>query len=196
MVIHQSTKERAHVRVQHDKSWERQPARSTQPPPASKFRRQPDFTPKAVGTWAAENKGSRVLCQAYQQNRCAGNSGAMVAHVWAMVVRDSGHICAMKPPVCRHRWDMKPDKQDGRRNSERGKRRCSPAVGVVSISQPTVCQKQQTAETRPLGQPVSLSPHDVASRGTSARPSAAPEVTPPQGTTSGTEVGGHNAQEH
>ena len=66
MVIHQSTKERAHVRVQHDKPWERQPARSTQPPPTSKVRGQPEFTPEAVGTWAAENKEGRVLCQANQ----------------------------------------------------------------------------------------------------------------------------------
>ena len=55
-------------------------------------------------------------------------------------------------------------------------------------SQPTVGQKHQTAETEPLGQSGSQNLHDGASRTTSARPSSAPEVTPPQGTTDDREI--------
>ena len=58
MVIHQIMMERAHVWVWHDKPGERQPTPPTQPPPATKLHRQPDFTPKAVGTWATETKGA------------------------------------------------------------------------------------------------------------------------------------------
>ncbi len=84
--------------VWRDKPLERQPTEPTQPPPASEFRRQPDFTPKAVGTWAAENKGSRVPYQAYQQNQHSGNSCSMVTHACAMMVSDSGHVCGTKHP--------------------------------------------------------------------------------------------------
>ena len=94
MVIHQITMERAHAWLWHEKPEERQPTTAAQPPPATKFHRQPDFTPRAVGTWAAENRGGRMLCQAYQQNQCAGNSCSVGAHVCAMVVRDSGHVAA------------------------------------------------------------------------------------------------------
>ena len=125
MVIHQIMMERAHVWVWHDKPGEKQagiPTPPAQPPPASMFRSQPVFIPKAVGTWAAEMKGGRVLCQAYQQNQCAGNSCSMGAHVCAMVVRDSGHVCGMKHPACKHRWDKKAAKQDGRKDSKKDKR--------------------------------------------------------------------------
>ena len=33
-----------------------------------------------------------MLCQAYLQNQCAGNSRSERAHVCAMVARDSGHV--------------------------------------------------------------------------------------------------------
>ena len=119
MVIHQIMMERAHVWVWHEKPGERQPTPPLQPPPATKFHRQPDFTPRAVGTWATENKGGKLLCQAYQQNQCAGNSCPMGAHVCAMVVRDSGHVCGMKHPACKHRWDKKAVKQDSKRDNKR-----------------------------------------------------------------------------
>ena len=72
MVIHQIMMERAHTWLWHEKPGEKQPTTAAQPPPATKFHRQPDFTPRAVGTWAAENIGGRMLCQTYQQNQCAG----------------------------------------------------------------------------------------------------------------------------
>ena len=100
MIIHQIMMERAHVWVWHDKPGEKQPREPWQPPPSTKFRRQSDFTPKAVGTWATENKGGRILCQTYQQNQCASNGCSMGAHVCAMVVRDSGHVCGVKHPAC------------------------------------------------------------------------------------------------
>ena len=92
MVIHQIRMGRAHAWLWHEEPGERQPTTAAQPPPATKFHRQPDFTPRAVGTWAAENRGGRMLCQAYLQNQCAGNSCSVRAHVCAMVVRDSGHV--------------------------------------------------------------------------------------------------------
>ena len=52
-----------------------------------------------------------MLCQAYQQNQCAGNSCSVGAHVCAMVVRDSGHVCGTKHPACKHRWDKKATEQ-------------------------------------------------------------------------------------
>ncbi len=119
MVIHQIMMERAHVWVWREKPGERQPTPPLQPPPATMFHRQPDFTPRAVGTWATENKGGKLLCQAYQQNQCAGNSCPMGAHVCAMVVRDSGHVCGMKHPACKHRWDKKAVKQDSKRDNKR-----------------------------------------------------------------------------
>ena len=102
MIIQQTMMERAHVWVWHDKPGEKQPREPWQPAPSTKFRRQSDFTPKAVGTWATENKGGRILCQAYQQNQCANNSYSMGDHVCTMVVRDLGHVCGMDHPVRKH----------------------------------------------------------------------------------------------
>ena len=122
MVIHQIMMERAHVWVWHDKPGERQPTMPTQPPPGTQFHHQPDFTPRTVGTWAAENRGGRILCQAYQKNQCAGDSCSMGAHVCAMVVRDSGHVCGLKHPACKHRWDMKAAKQGGGKDNKKNRR--------------------------------------------------------------------------
>ena len=60
IVIHQIMMERSHSWAWHDKPEERQPAEPTQPPPASKLRSQPDFTPKAVGAWKAESRRQGV----------------------------------------------------------------------------------------------------------------------------------------
>ena len=102
MVIHQIMMELEHVWVWHEKPGERQPATPMQPQQATKIHHQPDRTPRAVNTWAAENKGGRPICQAHQQNQCAGNPHSMGAHVCAMVARDSGHGCGMEHPVCKH----------------------------------------------------------------------------------------------
>ncbi len=48
-----------------------------------------------------------MLYQARQQNQCAGNSRAIGAPGCAMVVRDSGHVCDTKHPVCKHRRDRR-----------------------------------------------------------------------------------------
>ena len=69
MFIHQILMRRANDWGWHDKPGEKQPREPCQPPPSTKFRQQPDLTPKTVGTWATENKKGRILCQAYQQ-RC------------------------------------------------------------------------------------------------------------------------------
>ena len=55
-------------------------------------------------------------------------------------------------------------------------------------SRPTVGHKQQTADTKPLWHPGRPILHDGAPKNTLARPSSSPQVTPPQGTTSGTET--------
>ena len=122
MIIHHSMMEQARVWVWHDKPGEKQPRESFQPPPSTKFHRQSDFTPKAVGAWAAGNKGGRILCRAYQQNQCAGNCCSMRAHVWALVGRDSGHVRGMEHPACKHRWDKKTTKQAGKRDTKEDRR--------------------------------------------------------------------------
>ena len=122
MVAHQILMERAHAWDWRDKPGKSQPTEPTQPPPASELRHQPDVAPNAVGTWTTENRGGRALCQAYQQNQCAGNSCSMEAHVCAMGVRNSGHACGTKHPACKHRWDEKPAKQVGKKDSKIGKR--------------------------------------------------------------------------
>jgi len=142
MVIHQIMMEQAHAWVWHEEPGERQPTTAAQPPPATKFHCQPDLTPRVFGTWAAENRGGRMLCQAYQQIQCAGNSCSVGAHVCAMVVRDSGHVFGTKHPACKHRWDKKAAEQESRRISKRNRRRWGPAVGMDDNSQPEVGQKQ------------------------------------------------------
>ena len=109
-----------------------------------------------------------------------------------MVVRDSGHVCGMKHPACKHRWDKKAAKQDGKKDTKKDKRRWGPAVGMDGSSQPTVGQ-EQTAETEhqldrlnSLWRSGSHSLHHDASKITSARASAAPR--PPQDTTDVTET--------
>ena len=104
MVIHQILMERVHVWVWHEKLGGRQPTTLSQPPPATESHRRADFTPRAVGTWATDEEG-RMLGHAYQQNHCADNSCSMGAHGFAMMVHDSGHVCSMKHPACKHRWD-------------------------------------------------------------------------------------------
>ena len=69
MVIHQIMVERAQAWVWHEKPRERQPTAASQPPPATEFHLQPDFTPRAVDTWATEIRRGRMLCQTYQQNQ-------------------------------------------------------------------------------------------------------------------------------
>ena len=72
----------------------RQPTTPSMPPPATKSHLQVDSTPRDAGTWAAENRGGRMLGQAYQQTQCAGNPCSTKAHVRAMVVHGSGHAAA------------------------------------------------------------------------------------------------------
>ena len=122
MVTHQIMMEQAHAWAWHDKSGEGQPTEPTQPPPASRFRGQPDFAPNAMGTWTAKNKGGRALCQAYQQNQCASNSCSMGAHGCAMVARESGHVCGTEHPAYKRRWGEKPAKQVGREDSREDER--------------------------------------------------------------------------
>ena len=140
--IHQSTMEQVHVWVWHVEPMERQPTTASQPAPATNFHRQPDFTPRTVDTWATGKRGGRTLCQACQRNQCAGNSCAMGAPVCAMVVRNSGHVCDTKHPVCKHRRDTEAAKQENRRDSRRDRRRWGPAVGMDDNSQPAVEQEQ------------------------------------------------------
>ena len=142
MSMHQSMMKQAQVWAWQEKPRERQPTTASQPSPATNFHRQPDFTPRAVDTWATGKRGGRMLCQACQQNQCAGNSCSMGAPVCAMVVRDSGHVCDTKHPACKHRWDKEAAKQESRRDSRKDKRRWGPAVGMDDRSQPVVEQKQ------------------------------------------------------
>ena len=72
----------------------RQPTTPSMPPPATRSHLQVDSTPRDVGTWAAENRGGRMLGQAYQQTQCAGNPCSTKAHARAMVVHGSGHAAA------------------------------------------------------------------------------------------------------
>ena len=53
-----------------------------------------------------------MLCQAYQQIQCAGNSCSVGAHVCAMVDRDSSHGRGTKHPACKHRWGKKAAESD------------------------------------------------------------------------------------
>ena len=53
-----------------------------------------------------------MLCQAYQQIQCAGNSCSVGAHVCAMVDRDSSHVRGTKHPACKHRWGKKAAESD------------------------------------------------------------------------------------
>ena len=101
--------EQAHVWVWRDNLGERQPTEPTQPP-ASESLRRPDFTPEAIGTWAAKQKASTVLCQAYQHNQCADNPCSMGAPT--LVLRASDHICCLKYPACMCSWYIKQAKQD------------------------------------------------------------------------------------
>ena len=115
-----------------------------QQPLATMSHRQADFTPRAVGTWATENKEGRMLGQAYQQNQCAGSSCSMGAHGCTMMVHDRGHVCSMKHPACKHRWAKKAAKQERREDSMKDKRWWGPAVGMNNSSRPAVGQKQAT----------------------------------------------------
>ena len=126
-----------------------------------------------------------MLCQAYQQNQCAGNSCSVGAHVCAMVVRDSGHVCGTKHPACKHRWDKKAAEQESRRSS-RNRRRWGPDVGMDDKSQPAVGQKQAAVAEQyldyldSLSQSGSHSRHHGPSGTVSTRTASAPR--PPQAT--------------
>ena len=117
MVIHQIVVEWAHVWVWHEDPRDRQPTTPSQPPPATKPHRQADFTPGAVNTGATEDRESRVLGQAYQQNQCAGNPCSIGTHGCATMYHGSGHGCNTRHPACKHRWVKKAAKQKSRENN-------------------------------------------------------------------------------
>ena len=98
MVIQKIMMERAHAWVWHEEPEGRQPTTPSQQPLATKSHRQADFTPRAVGTGATENRGGRVLGQAYQQNQCAGNSCSMEAHVmpWLFMIAAMIAACSIQ----------------------------------------------------------------------------------------------------
>ena len=185
MVINQIMMERANGWVWHDKPGGRQPTEPTQPTSAAESLRHTGFTPEAIGTWAAKQKTDTVLCQAYQHSQCANNPCPMGTHICAIVLRASGHNCSRKHPACMHRWDIKQAKQDCWHAKQLAR---LAAGGADNSSQTTVGQKQQTAGTMPLQQSDRSSLHAGTSRSASTRPSSAPHVTPPQGTTDGTEI--------
>ena len=189
MIIQQTMMERAHVWVGHDKPEEKQPIEPCQPPPPTKSRRQSAFTTKAMGTWASENKGGRILGQTHQQSQGASYNCPMSVHVCALVTRGSGHACGTKHPECEK--DRRAAKQDGKKGTERDKRRWSPAVGIGGNSHPTIGQKQtaekhQSDRLSPLWRAGIHSLHHDASRIPSARAPAAHR--PPQDTTDATET--------
>ena len=105
-----------------------------------------------------------MLCQAYLQNQCTGNSCSVKAHVCAMVVRDSGHVFGTKHPACKHRWDKKAAEQESRRNSKENRHRWSSAVGMDDSSQPAVGQKQAAVAEQYLDYSYSLSQSGSYSR--------------------------------
>ena len=127
-----------------------------------------------------------MLCQAYLQNQCAGNSCSVRAHVCAMVVRDSGHVFGTKHPACKHRWDKKAAEQESRRNSRENRHRWSSAVGMDDNCQPAVGQKQAAVAEQYLDyldslcQSGSYSRHHGPSGTVPTRTASAPR--PPQAT--------------
>ena len=127
--------------------WGKGSQLSTQPTTASESLRQPDFTPEAIGTWAAKQKAGTVLCQAYQHNQCADNPCSMRAPT--IVLRANDHICCLRYPACIHSRDIKQAKQD----CWRAEQMAWVTAGSASNSgHPTVGQKQRL-QHRPLQQP-------------------------------------------
>ena len=161
--------------------WGKGSQLSTQPTTASESLRQPDFTPEAIGTWAAKQKAGTVLCQAYQHNQCADNPCSMRAPT--IVLRANDHICCLRYPACIHSRDIKQAKQD----CWRAEQMAWVTAGSASNSgHPTVGQKQQTA-AQATAAARHFSSHGGASVDTPARQSSAPQVAPQQGTIDGTE---------
>ena len=93
----------------------------------------------------------------------------MGAHVCAMVVRDSGHVCGMKHPACKHRWDKKEVKQ--------------PAVGQKQAAE----VKRYLDYSDSVNQSGSYSRHQSHSRTIPTRASSAPR--PPRDTTGCADTG-------
>ena len=162
--------------------WGRGSQLSTQPTTASESLRQPDFTPEAIGTWAAKQKASTVLCHAYQHNPCADSCAMRALNI---VLHDSGRMCCLRYPVCMHSWDTKQAEQDCWRPEQLAR---LAAGSANSSGQPTVGQRQQSVATKPLQQPGISSMHGDAPENTPAIQPSAHRVVPQQGTTDVTEI--------
>ena len=106
------------------------------------------------------------------------------------MARGSGHACSTNHPECKK--DKRAAKQDGKKDTERDRRRWGPAVGMGGNSQPTIGQKQiaetehQSNRLNSLWRVGIHNLHHDASRSTSARALAAHR--PPQDTTGATET--------
>ena len=83
-----------------------------------------------------------MLGQAYQQNQCASNSCSMGTHGCALMVHGSGHVCNIRHPAGKHRWDEETAKQKSREDNMRSKRWWGPAVGMNDNSRPAVGQSR------------------------------------------------------
>ena len=68
--------------------------------------------------------------QAYQQNQCASNSCSMGTHGCALMFHGIGHVCNIRHPAGKHRWDEETARQRSREDSMRSKRWRGPAVGM------------------------------------------------------------------
>ena len=182
MVIHQIMMVRAHVWIWHDEAVETQPTEPTQPAAASGEPHHSDFTPKEIGTWAAEQMDSTTLCQAYQRKQCANSHCPREAHACTVVLRASGFTCGLKHPACTHKLDIKAVKQAGQAK----KLEQSTAVGLHSINQ-SPDQGHQTAEKDTRQQPISPNLHAGNSVSSSAKP-VPPRGAPPRVATRGSEI--------
>ena len=114
--------DRAYVWVWHEK-----PTTAAQPPPATKFQRQPDFTPRAVGAWA--QRLEEAECSAKLTSRISVQATPALRPYLCHGDRDSGHDCGTKQPA----------KEEETKEEQHLQ---VPAVGMDDNSQPAVGQKQ------------------------------------------------------
>ena len=182
MVIHQAMMEQEHVWVWRDNPVERQPAEPTQPTPASESPRQPDCTPEAIGTWAAKQKASTVLCHVHQHNTCADSCAMRALNI---ALHDSGCMFYLRYPVRMHRWDTKHTEQDCRRPEPLA---WFAADGANSSGQPAAGPRRQNIATKPMQQPRISNMPGCASENTPAIQSSSHRVVPQQGNTDVTEI--------
>ena len=178
MTIQEIMMERAHIWIEHDRTWVMQPTEPARPAAATMAPRQSDATLKKPGMWATKLRNNTTLCQPYQHNQCADSSCRSGAHFCAVIVRSSGAICGMKHPACMHMWETKAGKKV---RQTKKLERPTPA-GICCSNRLTSDPKLQKAGKDERLQPASEGTYDDSSARASAKP-VPPLGPPPQVTT-------------